>query len=293
MSSFRPVPLLFNYPGSKAGSMPRLLPLIPDHDHYVSVFGGSAADILGKPRSRRETYNDRDEDLARLFRFVQSPAAAGDLCRRLEVMPYSRALYEAALRRLRAGGLDGVEWAITYLTVARQKRLSTSAALATASERSSSGVGNGRARPWARLPGKLRQVAARLRGVAVECGGWEGVLARYDGPGTHFYLDPPHLPSTRASPRLYRHEMIEDDHRRLLAAAARLRGTVMISGYPSRLYRDALAGWREVRFRTSCFIAGWTAKPPREEVVWMNYDDRGRRLPAGPIFPFLSRSGDR
>jgi DNA adenine methylase len=279
------VPLLFDYPGSKAYLTARLLPLVPDHDHYVSVFGGSAADVLGKPRSRRETYNDLDADLARLFRLVRSPAAVAALCRRVEATPYSRAEYEDALRRLRSGRLDGVEWAMAYLTVARQKRLSTSAALAAPSEWSCSGAGNGRARSWARLPDKLPRIAARLRGVGVECGGWEEVLRRHDGPRTHFYLDPPYLPATRTSPRLYRHEMTEADHRRLLRAITELRGTAMISGYPSRLYRDALAGWRAVQFPTSCYMSLRVRKPPREEVVWMNYDDRGRRVPAGSDFP--------
>lgn len=43
--------------------MPRLIGIFPNHDHYVSVFGGSGADILGKPRSRLESYNDLDGHL--------------------------------------------------------------------------------------------------------------------------------------------------------------------------------------------------------------------------------------
>ncbi|WP_419737921.1 DNA adenine methylase [Ruegeria sp.] len=39
----------------------------------------------------------------------------------------------------------------------------------------------------------LEDLHTRLAGVVIECLGWEAFIARYDAPGTLFYLDPPYL----------------------------------------------------------------------------------------------------
>ena len=51
--------------------MPALVRLFPHHEHFVSVFGGSGADILGKPRSRLESFNDLDGQVYNLFCLLQ------------------------------------------------------------------------------------------------------------------------------------------------------------------------------------------------------------------------------
>jgi len=83
---------------------------------------------------------------------------------------------------------------------------------------------------------------------------------------TLVYCDPPYLPSTRVRYPLYRHEMSEAEHVRLLAAVQALDCPCMLSGYPSTLYDDALASWhvesREVITR------GGTL---RTEVLWCNF----------------------
>jgi hypothetical protein len=63
------------YFGGKARLMPRLLPLIANHEIYVSAFGGGAGDLRHKPRSRHEVYNDVNENMVKFFR-VLSPRRA-------------------------------------------------------------------------------------------------------------------------------------------------------------------------------------------------------------------------
>lgn len=92
-------------------------------------------------------------------------------------------------------------------------------------------------------------------------------LEYYPFKGDEFvYCDPPYLLETRAGRRYYKAEMSDADHLRLLAAVKKLPCPVMLSGYPSRLYDDALSGWRRETFRA------WTrTHQPRTEVLWMNY----------------------
>jgi hypothetical protein len=86
------------------------------------------------------------------------------------------------------------------------------------------------------------------------------------GPGALVYCDPPYLMSTRGGRRLYRHEMPDVHHRRLLRCCRRLKCMVMISGYWSRMYADALAGWSSVQFE-SMTRGGHTAT----EWLWFNF----------------------
>lgn len=92
------------------------------------------------------------------------------------------------------------------------------------------------------------------------------------GGGTLHYVDPPYLPETRSPAnkhdlkhRMYRHELTPDDHRELLAFLCTLEGMVVLSGYPSPMYDDALAGWQ--RIETSALADG---ARPRTEVLWLN-----------------------
>lgn len=80
------------------------------------------------------------------------------------------------------------------------------------------------------------------------------------------YCDPPYLPSTRRRPRVYRHDLGEADHIRLLALLRTLPCPVMISGYPSDLYDRHLEGWRIVDLK----VPSQTGL--RDERLWLNYD---------------------
>ena len=93
-------------------------------------------------------------------------------------------------------------------------------------------------------------------------------LRSYDWRGDELvYCDPPYLMEMRSCQRqLYRHEMTTDDHRRLLAVIRSIPAMVMISGYYSGLYAEALADWRTARFTTTT-RGGNIA----EEWVWMDF----------------------
>jgi site-specific DNA-adenine methylase len=93
--------------------------------------------------------------------------------------------------------------------------------------------------------------------------------------GELVYADPPYLRSTRrAAGKLYRHDLEEADHVRLLEVLKGLPCMVMVSGYQSQLYDEILAGWRRVSFMAKTHV------DLREECVWLNFD-APRRLHDG------------
>jgi hypothetical protein len=93
-------------------------------------------------------------------------------------------------------------------------------------------------------------------------------LSLYDWRGDELvYCDPPYLMGTRSCQRpLYRYEMDDEDHERLLKTIIGIPAMVMISGYYSEMYMDLLPGWR-----TEHFQAMTRAGTMATEYVWMNF----------------------
>lgn len=83
------------------------------------------------------------------------------------------------------------------------------------------------------------------------------------------YADPPYLPETRTSRARYRYEYTVTDHERLLTCLMNLpeNVSVILSGYPSQLYDEMLAGWRSKEFQAM------TRGGVRTEKIWMNYPE--------------------
>ena len=92
-------------------------------------------------------------------------------------------------------------------------------------------------------------------------------LAEYPFDGQELvYLDPPYVAATKKNRRYYRHEYSDEDHCKLLEAVLKLGCNVMISGYASPLYEQALRGWG-VRELVNVSHAGL-----RRERIWANFD---------------------
>jgi DNA adenine methylase len=121
---------------------------------------------------------------------------------------------------------------------------------------------------WALLPSTIKQAAERMRGVVIEHRPAVQVMKAHDGPKTLHYVDPPYLPETRDCGRDYRHEMSKQDHVDLLDCLRGLAGGVVLSGYASPLYDEALQGWRRITIKTKADRAG-----DRTEVLWCNFAD--------------------
>ena len=79
------------------------------------------------------------------------------------------------------------------------------------------------------------------------------------------YCDPPYMLSTRTG-KQYRYEMTDDQHVKLLETIKALPCLVMISGYWTEFYANALKGWTTFIYEAMT-RGGHTAT----EWVWMNY----------------------
>ncbi len=91
-------------------------------------------------------------------------------------------------------------------------------------------------------------------------------LSTYDYRGRELlYCDPPYLHRTRTSGRRYRFDYEERDHVALLELLKGLPCSVMLSGYPSRLYDELLPDWRTLELQVM------NQGGVRTEKLWFNF----------------------
>lgn len=236
--------VLFRYLGGKARQARRIAALLPPHDVYTEGFGGAASVLFAKERSSVEVYNDLWGRAANLMRVVRDhrDQLADAVCLTL----YSRSDYEASAEL----SDDPVEDARRFLVRAWQG-YGVNATSHPSGFRAYFGPDKRVADEWARLPAVIRLAAERLRGVVIEETDGLDVIesadrsARRDGGIACHYIDPTYLHATRGTKR-YAVEMDDADHVRLLERLPALSGYVVLSGYRSALYDDALTGWRRI-----------------------------------------------
>lgn len=256
------------YHGGKFRLAPWIIGFFPPHSTYVEPFGGGASVLLRKPRACCEVYNDIADEIVNVFRVLRDPGQAARLARLVELTPFARAEFDLSYEP----SDDPVEQA--RRTVVRSYMSHGSGAVfskhATGFRAGSRGGKKSAAHDLTTWPGQVAAFTDRLRGVTIESRDALYLMARTDGPGTLFYVDPPYPHGTRGNARgvrqKYAQELSDDDHRRLAGVLHELQGMVVLSGYPCDLYdRELYSGWE--RHQVAAMADGARA---RTEVLWLN-----------------------
>ncbi|MEW8091288.1 MAG: DNA adenine methylase [Candidatus Thiodiazotropha endolucinida] len=255
------------YHGGKFRLADWIISFFPEHYTYVEPFGGAAGVLLQKPRSMSEVYNDLDGDVVNVFRVLQDKDLADDLHRRLIVTPYARAEFDISYEPTD----NPVERARRTLVRAHQGFGSAGATKHKTGFRIDSAREYGTAAHlWAKYPKQIAGFVERMQSVVIENKPAIDVIANHDRHNTLYFVDPPYLHSTRKMRPggYYNHEMTDEDHIQLLDALNQVSGMVVLSGYDSEIYNDALSSW--TRHTTSARISAGRGTATRTEVVWLN-----------------------
>ena len=250
------------YPGAKWGVASWVISFFPPHHSYLEPFFGSGAVLFNKPRSNIETVNDLDGAVFRCIR--EDPKR---LAREIYFTPYSREVHIASYQEdiLACPFASAAKFLVKcnqgYGFRTNESRVGWKNDIA-ARERAYA------AKYWTDLPEVILQAAERLRDVQIECRPALEVIQRFNFPNVLIYADPPYVRSSRScGSKQYRHEMTDADHLALLDVLRAHRGPVLLSGYDSGLYREALKGWRREERMALCQTSTY-----RKEVLWMNFE---------------------
>jgi DNA adenine methylase len=260
--------------GGKQNLAKRLISLIPDHHTYVEAFAGGAAVFFVKEISPLEVINDLDSGIVNFYRVLRDPGKFKLLQDKLILTPFSREEFEYC-RDTWMECEDDVDKAHRWYVMIRQSFGGlVGGRFGNSVTRSRNGMAQNAASYRAALD-RLPEVAARLIRAQIEHLDFRKIIEKYDRPGTFFYLDPPYIPDTRKAPKVYQHEMSDQDHRELVDLLLSIKGKAMLSGYAHPIYLPLEeAGWGRKDFPVKSSFANGTRKAAsnetsRIESVWV------------------------
>lgn len=253
---------LIKYPGSKCSLAPWITNFFPQHHSFLDAFFGSGAMLFNKKPSKIETVNDLDGEVVNLFECIKTDPE--QLARLVSLTPYARDVFDNAYKPGTAGRFKK---ACNFMI-----RCDMGHGFRTTGEK----VGfkmdiHGREdayaiRHWNMVPGLIAECAERLKQVQIENRPAVDVIKRFNYSNVLIYLDPPYILSTRHG-KQYRCEMTDQDHIELLDTIKNHKAKIILSGYPSELYSDALQGWHIETHRSRN-----QRNKIVEETIWMNFE---------------------
>lgn len=267
------------YFGGKWQVADQIISHFPPHTVYVEPFGGGASVLFQKPRPSGkkgiEVYNDLDGDVVNFFRVLREQPE--NLIRAIYLTPFAKEEYE--LSQTPATGIDNLERARRFFVRSWQGRGGPTRSWRTGWRRVKlASVGAGQIAPYRfAVVDHLWVVAERLRGVQIENDDAFNLIRRFDSESTLFYCDPPYPAMTRSHRwrrNGYRHEMTDDDHKRLADLLHKVCSMVVISGYPGELYEELYGGWAR-----ECFRAMNDSGTQVQECIWMSPSISTKALP--------------
>lgn len=257
------------YYGGKFYLVKEILPLIPEHQTYVEVFGGGAQLLFAKPPSPIEIYNDVDSLLVNFFRVLREPELFIRFYQKVIWIPFSREEYKENIENLGKSS-DPVENAVNFFIACRQSFSGTFSGWGfskTVSRRGMALKTSGYLDIFHILP----LIHQRLFPVQIENDDFEKIIERYDTENTFFYCDPPYLTETLKTDSPYKFVFSADDHKRLLDILLKIKGKVLLSGYPSELYKKLEKVW-SVKKVERMLSAVTTSHYKQIECLWYNYE---------------------
>lgn len=262
------------YFGGKTLLAERIAALLPSHEHYVEPYAGSLAVLLAKAPSRMETVNDLDGQLMTFWRVLRNKP--DELMRVCALTPHARNEHQTAFD-IDLDDLNDVEIArLTWVKIT-QGRSGTLRKTGwryfvdpTGSSKSIPGYLDAYVERMSTAAERLHQVSLEHR-PAIDLVEKYGAISK-----VCLYVDPPYLGSTRTNSG-YQTDMRDDaSHATLIKALLSARAAVVLSGYASHLYDNALAQWTRIEIPTITGQGG--SRQERTEVIWSN-----RSLDSGPL----------
>lgn len=265
---------IIRYPGSKWGIADWIISHFPENYEklvYLEPFVGSGAVFFNKRPGAVETINDLDGDIVNLFQVLRETPE--ELKRVLALTPYSREEYSRSFEPCE----EPLERARRYMvrtTQAIGAKLDGKCGWRNHKQMEISGT----VCKWAGITQTIYPAACRLLGdtkhlVQIEHMDALRLIERYDNQDVLMYLDPPYVRSTRKSGRLYRHEMDDGDQCRLLDLISRSKAKIVLSGYASPMYNEALQGWYQ-----DTTMSQTTSAAMARETIWINYEPPYRQV---------------
>lgn len=243
------------YLGGKRNLAKVLVPMIDaiDHETYAEPFVGMGGVFLRRRHQpKQEVINDVNGELITFYRVLQNHYAFFMEMMRFQIA--SRAEFDR-LVRTDPSTLTDLQRAARFFYLQRN-------AFGGKVTGQNFGVSLGRSSAFdvTRLAPLLDELHSRLAGVIIECEPYAAHIARYDRPGTLFYLDPPYYGGEND----YGRNIFErQDYARLADVLASIKGRFILSINDTPEIRETFSRFKREEVSTS-YTIGPKAKAVRE-----------------------------
>lgn len=252
----------------------RIIELMPPHKTYVEPFLGGGSVFLNKSSVPTEYVSDINVALMNVWKVVRDHP--DELVECLRGYQYTEEEFLTAKRKLESPNLlcDQFDAAANFIVVNRMSRGGMGKDFAWSDRL------RGKRRPGGPVPGDINAwmtMVEEIPAISEACGGVEmnrqpacDIVDDFDDPSVLIYLDPPYLTETRTAKSVYDHEMTDLQHSMLLDQVLDSDAIIMISGYHSRMYDNALKHWTLHEFKMKNHSGQGKTKQDRTECLWIN-----------------------
>lgn len=263
-----------SYQGGKFMLRKWLHTYFPDHDAYFSIFGGAASDLLGKPCSAIEQVSDLHAGVINYFTHLRDSPA--ELIAAINGSP-------ATSEELERCWIDYTQPFDRTIESARCMYISSVLTYSGAGTRWNTKL-KGKKVLAQRFPdGRvyadyLMDISGRLRRVEFFQRRYQDAIAQATRSRHLIYADPTYLNSTRGGKdnrhvnrakaltrNQYLFELCDEQHQELAVLLRLSPAMVVLSGYPSEMYRSLYRGWYTVS--QSVTDQSGARKP---DTIWLN-----------------------
>lgn len=262
---------VLNYFGGKSRYLDFLLPLFPEHHHYIEPFCGSATVFLNKKPSPIETINDLDERLYNFFHVLRE--FPDELIQKLRFTPYSRTEFQKSSKPSK----DPIENARRFFIRSQM----SFAGICDTDRRKDSFRTNrkesrqGKALDVSKFINKvegLTHAIERLRSAQIDNRSFKSVIPQHSRADFFIFADPPYLPQVRTGRKDYKYEMSIEDHALLSELLNDTDSKVMVCHYDCLEYDQFYPSpkWKKILAPDRVTNLG-KQKNGKREAVWVNY----------------------
>jgi len=277
----------FQWAGGKGKLATWIIQYVPAGHIYVEPFAGTASVLWHLPSPFPvEVLNDLDGDIVNLYRILQDKVKFEELSHRLIFTPYARAEFARALQIAKDPDASDIDRAWAFFVKQNQGFIGKVESIGHWS-RVITETNNRMAHNTSKWRSRLKLLSfwhERLSRVQIDCIDGIDCIKYWDTPETVFYIDPPYVPDTRKSRRLYKNEPDLAYHERLVETILAAKGKVLLSCYDHPVYTPLTkAGWNKMTRETACNMAGRIrgsrlqglgaakAHAPRTETLYLNF----------------------
>lgn len=237
---------------------------------YIEPFVGGGSVLLNKLpplKDNKEIVGDIDFGIISIFRTLRSDPK--NFIKNIKKIDYKEENFEK-----HKIGIDEesnhLKRSIAEFVVRRMSRGGMKESFAW-SERERNGI-PGDVNAWNTIISNLNTISKRIKDIHAVNSDAINLINNCNGENAFLYCDPPYVPETRTSKKVYQYEMTKEEHVDLLKAIDKFEGKVMISGYDSKIYKDYLKNWNLKTKEIANHSGQNDKKSRRKEVIWFNYD---------------------